>query len=88
MSPNVDPAIIEALGLEAASSKLVSHGSSGFSSTYKLVATKNGKELTYFVKTGTGPDAKVMFQGKPPPAPKPVIITYLKLTPPNANTPP
>jgi hypothetical protein len=87
MSPNVDPAIIEALGLEATSSKLVSHGSSGFSSTYKLVATKGGKELTYFVKTSTGPDAKVMFRGKPPPAHKP-IITYLKLTTPNANTPP
>lgn len=66
MLPNVDPAILEALGLEATSSKLVPHGGSGFSSTYKLMATKDGKELTYFVKTGTGPDADVMFRGKPP----------------------
>ncbi|SPQ20617.1 5abdc0d3-5e2a-4e37-8ab9-dfa23d91c169 [Thermothielavioides terrestris] len=64
MLPNVDPAILEALGLEATSSKLVSHGGSSFSSTLKLVATKNGEELTYFVKTGTGPDAEIMFRGE------------------------
>lgn len=66
MIPNVDPAILEALGLEATSSKLVSHGGSGFSSTYKLLAAKDGEELTYFVKTGLGPDADVMFRGKVP----------------------
>ena len=64
MIPNVDPAILEALGLEATSSKLVSHGGSGFSSTYKLIATKDGQELSFFVKTGQGPDAEVMFRGK------------------------
>lgn len=65
MSSNVDPAILEALGLEETSSKLVSHGGSGFSFTYKLTTTKDGNDLTYFVKTGTGPDAEVMFRGKP-----------------------
>ncbi|KAK4187577.1 Fructosamine/Ketosamine-3-kinase [Podospora australis] len=64
MLPNVDPAILSALNLEATSSKLLSHGGSGFSSTYKLVAAKDGKELTYFVKTGTGPDAEIMFRGE------------------------
>ncbi|KAK4130282.1 hypothetical protein BT67DRAFT_445775 [Trichocladium antarcticum] len=61
MAVDVDPAILDALGLDKAGSKLISHGSSGFSSTYKLVATKEGKESTYFVKTGTGPEAEVMF---------------------------
>lgn len=64
MPPNVDAAILEALGLEATSSKLVSHGGSGFSSTFKLVAAKDGEDLTYFVKTGFGPQADVMFRGK------------------------
>jgi hypothetical protein len=63
MLPNIDAAILEALGLEATSSKLVSHGGSGFSSTYKLMATKDGQQLTFFIKTGTGPDAEVMFRG-------------------------
>ena len=63
MLPNVDPAILEALSLEATSSKLVSHGGSGFSSTYKLIATRDGEELTFFVKIGTGPDAEIMFRG-------------------------
>lgn len=66
MLPNVDPAILDALGLEATSSKLVSHGGSGFSSTYKLIATKDGQELTYFVKTGKGPSAEIMFRGMYP----------------------
>ncbi|KAK3387384.1 fructosamine-3-kinase [Podospora didyma] len=64
MFPYVDSAILEALGLEATSSKLVSHGGSGFSSTYKLVASKDGAELIYFVKTGTGAEADVMFRGE------------------------
>ncbi len=63
MLPNVDQAILEALGLEATSSKLVSHGGSGFSSTYKLSATRDGEELTFFIKVGTGPDAEIMFRG-------------------------
>jgi hypothetical protein len=67
MLPNVDPAILEALGLEPTSSKLVSHGSSGFSSTYKLVAARDGEDLTYFVKVGFGPNAEVMFRGRSQP---------------------
>jgi hypothetical protein len=63
MPPNVDPAILEALGLEATSSRLISHGGSGFSSTFKLIATKDGEDLAYFVKTNSGPEAEIMFQG-------------------------
>ncbi|KAL2133442.1 hypothetical protein VTI74DRAFT_2328 [Chaetomium olivicolor] len=64
MLPNVDPAILDALGLEATSSKMVSHGGSGFSSTYKLTSTKDGKELAFFIKTATGPEAEIMFSGE------------------------
>ncbi|KAK3303959.1 Fructosamine/Ketosamine-3-kinase [Chaetomium strumarium] len=64
MPPNVDPAILEALGLEATSSKLIPHGGSGFSSTFKLVATKDGEDIAYFVKTKSGPDAEIMFRGE------------------------
>lgn len=64
MLPNVDPAILEALSLEATSSKMMSHGGSSFASSLKLVATKDGQELTYFVKTGAGSNAETMFQGQ------------------------
>ncbi|KAK4122514.1 Ketosamine-3-kinase [Parathielavia appendiculata] len=64
MAPNVDPAILEALGLEPTSSKLVPIGGSSFCSTYKLVATNNSEDLSFFVKTGIGPDAEIMFRGE------------------------
>ncbi|KAK1761503.1 fructosamine kinase, partial [Echria macrotheca] len=64
MLPNVDPAILEALGLEATSSKMVSHGGSSFASSFKLTTSKDGQELAFFVKTGTGADAEVMFRGE------------------------
>ncbi|KAI1172349.1 fructosamine kinase [Nemania sp. FL0916] len=64
MPPTIDPAITEALGLDPSTTKLTSHGGSGFSSTFKLSSTVNGKEKNYFVKTGTGQDAARMFQGE------------------------
>jgi protein-ribulosamine 3-kinase len=60
----VDPAIIEALGLDPANSAMNSHGGSGFASTFKITSEKDGKPLNYFVKTGTGKEAEVMFRGK------------------------
>ena len=65
MPDAVDPAILEALGLEAAaSSKLVPHGGSGFAATFKLVATNaDGREVAFFIKTGHGADAETMFRG-------------------------
>lgn len=60
----VDSAILEALGLDAQNTKQASHGGSGFSSTFRLTGVKDGKEVNYFVKTGTGPDAEVMFRGE------------------------
>lgn len=59
----VDPAIIEALGLDPANAAMHSHGGSGFASTFKITSEKDGSPVNYFVKTGTGDDAKVMFRG-------------------------
>lgn len=59
----VDPAIIEALGLDPANSAINSHGGSGFVSTFKITSEKDGKPLNYFVKTGEGEGAGVMFKG-------------------------
>ncbi|KAK5661046.1 hypothetical protein OQA88_12425 [Cercophora sp. LCS_1] len=64
MLPNVDPAILTALSLSPTSSKLTPHGSSSFTSTYKLTTTTSGLTQTYFVKTAPGPQAETMFQGE------------------------
>lgn len=60
----VDSAILAAVGLDAQNTKQASHGGSGFSSTFKLTGLKDGREVNYFVKTGTGKDAEVMFRGE------------------------
>ncbi|KAI0407105.1 fructosamine kinase [Xylaria palmicola] len=64
MSPTVDSAILAALNLDPQTTKLTSHGGSGFASTFKLSSTANGKEVNYFIKTGAGADAGLMFQGE------------------------
>lgn len=63
MAPTVDPAIIQALGLDAGQTQIASHGGSGFASTFKLSTTVNGEPMNYFVKTGSGSDSEVMFKG-------------------------
>ncbi len=70
--PGVDSAIVAALGLDPATAVLRHHESSGFASTYKLTGHRidaasgklDGAELQFFVKTGTGADAAVMFRGE------------------------
>ncbi|KFA53284.1 hypothetical protein S40293_04666 [Stachybotrys chartarum IBT 40293] len=64
MPPSVDPAILEALGLDAAQTKIASHGGSGFSSTFKLSSTVDGHPMNYFVKTASGKASEVMFRGE------------------------
>ncbi|KAL1877026.1 hypothetical protein Daus18300_002635 [Diaporthe australafricana] len=64
MAPAVDSAILSALGLDPSNANQATHGGSGFSSTFKLSGTKDGHEVKYFVKTGVGRDAKVMFAGE------------------------
>jgi len=63
-SRQLDPAIVEALNLENADARIANHGGSGFSSTFKVTATVDGEERLYFVKTGQGKDAKIMFTGE------------------------
>ncbi|KAG6003895.1 hypothetical protein E4U43_000834 [Claviceps pusilla] len=65
MKPNplVDVAILRALHLQDQDATIRPHGHSGFSSTFKLITrTKNGQQMSYFVKTGTGEDAEQMFK--------------------------
>lgn len=64
MSAGVDTALIEALGLDANTAKMSTHGGSGFASTFKVSGTKNGRDVKYFVKMGTGSDAELMFRGE------------------------
>lgn len=64
MGIKVDPAILEALGLDESNTTIASHGGSGFASTFKLSTTQNGKPKHYFVKTGTGGDSETMFKGE------------------------
>jgi len=63
-SSSVDPAIISALGLDAEHTKIASHGSSGFASSFKISSVANGQPVNYFVKTGSGSAAEVMFRGE------------------------
>ena len=66
MVPTVDPAIIEALGLDASQTSISPHGGSGFSSTFKLSSTVEGEPVDYFVKIGSGKNAEIMFKGNLP----------------------
>jgi protein-ribulosamine 3-kinase len=60
MSSHVDNAILETLRLDPTTTIVSTHGSSGFSSTFKV---SSGKQL-YFVKTKGGSGAKDMFIGR------------------------
>ncbi|KAH8677482.1 fructosamine kinase [Xylariales sp. PMI_506] len=64
MASSVDPAILEALGLDPSVAKIGSHGGSGFTSTFKLSSMVDGQEKNYFIKTGTGASSEVMFKGE------------------------
>ncbi|KAM4059266.1 fructosamine kinase domain-containing protein [Hirsutella rhossiliensis] len=66
MAPStVDPAILEALGLDASRTTMAPHGGSGFSSTFKLsTVTDGGPTNNYFVKTGAGAASELMFRGE------------------------
>ncbi|KAL8747548.1 MAG: hypothetical protein Q9190_000587 [Brigantiaea leucoxantha] len=61
----LDPAIVQALSLDPASTTVASHGSSGFNATAKISTTlKDGIQKHFFMKTAPGKDAKVMFRGE------------------------
>lgn len=64
----LDSAIVELLGLNAASTSVSSHGGGGMSSaSTSKITTKleDGSEKQYFMKTGSGKDADIMFEGEP-----------------------
>lgn len=61
----LDAAVVKALSIEPAGTKVVSHGGSGFSTTAKIITIANdGSEKHYFMKTGMGKEADVMFKGE------------------------
>ena len=61
----IDSAVIKALSLDPAKTTVAKHGGSGFSTTAKITTTlKDGAEKHFFMKTGKGKDAEVMFAGE------------------------
>lgn len=78
MASSVDPAILEALQLDPGQTKIASHGSSGFASSFKISSTVDNEPVSYFVKTGSGKDAEVMFRGNLPnlPSPSPIRMIF------------
>ncbi|KAL6879565.1 fructosamine kinase [Trichoderma longibrachiatum] len=63
-SSSIDPAILSALNIDKDDATISSVGGSGFSSTLKLSTTKDGQPFDYFIKTGSGEGARIMFQGE------------------------
>ncbi|TVY16944.1 Ketosamine-3-kinase [Lachnellula arida] len=64
MTPKIDPAILSALSLDAATTSITSHGGSGFASTFKITSTAEGNEKLFFVKQGKGKASEIMFTGE------------------------
>lgn len=61
----IDSAVLRALQLEPAQTTVKSHGGSGFSTTAKIsTRLPNGTEKHFFMKTGRGQDADIMFRGE------------------------
>jgi protein-ribulosamine 3-kinase len=63
MAPELDPAILKALSLEASKTTFSAHGGSGFAFTGKVTSVVDGKEKLFFVKTGKGKESEIMFAG-------------------------
>jgi hypothetical protein len=64
MAPKIDPAILQALSLDAATTTIASHGGSGFASTFKITSKGNDEsEKLFFVKQGKGRESEIMFAG-------------------------
>lgn len=63
----LDPAVIRLLGLNLDKTNVSSAGGGGSSSASTLKITSqfdDGTDQTFFMKTGSGEEAEVMFQGK------------------------
>ncbi|KAK5117490.1 hypothetical protein LTR85_008875 [Meristemomyces frigidus] len=63
----LDSAVVALLGLDADNTSVSSAGGAGMSSacTSKITTKQpNGENMTYFMKTGKGPEAEAMFEGE------------------------
>ena len=63
----LDPAVIEVLSLDPSKTTVSSAGGGGCSSasTSKITTTlENGSKKHFFMKTGSGKDAEIMFKGR------------------------
>jgi hypothetical protein len=63
----LDPAVVKLLGLDTATTTVTSAGGGGCSSasTSKILSKlRDRTEKAFFMKTGSGKDAKVMFEGR------------------------
>ena len=60
----LDPAIQKVLALDPSKTAVSSHGGSGFTTT-SIISTilENGSQKHFFMKTGSGHDKAVMFEG-------------------------
>jgi hypothetical protein len=64
MAPKIDPEILKALSLDAATTTIASHGGSDFASTFKITSKgTDGAEKLFFLKQGKGRESEVMFAG-------------------------
>jgi len=60
----LDSALVKLLSLDASKTTVSSHGGSSFSSTSKITTVlSDGTTKKFFLKTGTGKDAEIMFKG-------------------------
>jgi protein-ribulosamine 3-kinase len=65
----LDSAVVKLLGLDSASTTVSSAGGGGCSSasTSKIVTKlEDGTQKAFFMKTGSGEDARIMFEGMYP----------------------
>ncbi|KAL9102474.1 MAG: hypothetical protein Q9163_002374 [Psora crenata] len=61
----LDAAVVRSLSLDPAKTRVASHGGSGFTTTAKITTTlHDGSQKHFFLKTGEGRDAEVMFAGE------------------------
>ncbi|MCJ1373298.1 1-phosphatidylinositol-3-phosphate 5-kinase [Loxospora ochrophaea] len=61
----LDPAVARALSIDPSKTMVASHGGSGFTTTAKISTTlSDGSAKQFFMKTGRGEDAQVMFEGE------------------------
>jgi protein-ribulosamine 3-kinase len=62
----LDPAVLKVLNLDPSTTSVSNAGGGGSSSvkTFKITAKlEDGTEKRFFMKTGSGKDAQVMFEG-------------------------